>query len=108
VRYSFADPLLVVADVVVGERGVVLLPAVPREGLPVTAGDTVDLVHGEERDEVLVLGLEPDRDPTRVRLRVRAQGPIGPGFEVWPSQTQSHVTLRRPEAPGAPSAARRR
>src|SRR5579859_916175 len=54
---SFA-PLLVVEDVLVGRGGFVLLPAVPREGLPLCAGDCVDvLCDDEERREVEVLAL---------------------------------------------------
>jgi hypothetical protein len=89
-------PLLVVQDVLLGARGVVLLPAVPRDRLPIGVGDVVDVVHDDERDEIEVLGLEPDHDPANVRLRVASGIPIGPGFEVWPSQSQSHVTLKRP------------
>jgi hypothetical protein len=88
-------PLLVVQDVVVGQGGVTVLPAVPREGLPLCPGDAVDVVHDDERDEVTVLALDPDRDPTRVRLRLASGTPIAPGFEVWPSQTQSHITIKR-------------
>lgn len=94
-------PLLVVEDVVVGRSGVTVLPAVLRDGLPLCAGDAVDVVHDEERDEVTVLALDADRDPARVRLRLASGTPIAPGFEVWPSQTQSHVTIRRADvAPG--------
>jgi hypothetical protein len=93
-------PLLVVADVLLGANGVTLLPSVAREGLYLGPGDVVDVVHDEERDEVVVLGLDPDRDPARVRLRV-ASRLIGPGFEVWPSQTQSHVAIKRPPRPTA-------
>jgi len=93
---SFA-PLLVVEDVLVGRGGFVLLPAVPREGLPLCAGDCVDvLCDDEERREVEVLALEPDHDPRRVRLRVASRFPIAPGFEVWASQSSSHVVLKRP------------
>jgi len=93
------SPLLVVEDLLLGPRGVILLPAIPRAGLCVCVGDVVDVVHDEERDEVVVLGLEPDHDPARVRLRLAARVPIGVGFEVWPSQTQSHVMLKRPDVP---------
>jgi hypothetical protein len=89
-------PLLVVADVVIGSAGFVLLPAIPREGLYLEEGDVVDVLHGETREEVRVLGLDPDRDPALVRLRVSSARPIGVGFEVWRSQGQSHVVLRRP------------
>jgi hypothetical protein len=92
-------PLLVVEDMVVGVHGLVLLPAIPREGLYLGAGDVVDLLHDDERDEVEVLGVEPDRDPAFVRLRVSSAVPIGRGCEVWRSQTQSHVTLKRPARP---------
>ncbi len=90
------SPLLVVEDVLVGKSGFVLLPAIAREGLYLGEGDVVDVVHDEERDEIRLLGLEPDRDPTLVRLRVSSQRPIGPGFEVWRSQTQSQVVIKRP------------
>jgi hypothetical protein len=93
--YARMTPLLVVEDVVVGQNGIVVLPAVPRDGLPLCAGDVVDVVYDDERDEVTVLALDPDRDPTRVRLRLASGTPIAPGFEIWPSQTQSHVTIKR-------------
>lgn len=82
-----------------------MLPAVTRAGLPLCVGDVVDIVHEEEREEVVVLGLEPDRDPTLVRLRLTARVAIAPGFEVWPSQTQSHVALRwdREKNPAPPA-----
>jgi hypothetical protein len=92
-------PLLVVQDVVVGDEGLILLPAVPREGLYLGAGDTVDLVHEEQRDEVEVLGLLRDRDPNLVRIRVSSAVPVAAGFEVWRSQGQSHVMLKRPAPP---------
>jgi hypothetical protein len=101
VRRDGISPLLVVADVVVGSRGFVLLPAIPREGLYLGAGDTVDVVHEESREEVTVLGLEPDRDPSLVRLRVSSSVPLAAGFEVWLSQGQSHVVLKRPPGIGA-------
>jgi hypothetical protein len=93
----------VVEDIVVGHKGVTLLPAVARDDLPVEPGDVVDLVLDEEREEVLLLALDPDRDPTLVRLRVDGTR-IGPGFEVWLSQTQSHVVVKRPVSPGDSSA----
>ncbi|THD46084.1 MAG: hypothetical protein E8A46_27570 [Bradyrhizobium sp.] len=93
--FARMTPLLVVEDVVVGQSGVTLLPAVARDGLPLCAGDAVDVVHDDERDEVTLLALDPDRDPTRVRLRLASGTPIAPGFEIWPSQTQSHVTIKR-------------
>jgi hypothetical protein len=96
VQRDHVAPLLVVEDVIIGRAGFVLLPAVPREGLYLGAGDVVDLVHDETRDEVKVLGLEPDHDPKKVRLRVSSAVPIGAGFEVWRSQGQSNVVLRRP------------
>jgi bifunctional DNA-binding transcriptional regulator/antitoxin component of YhaV-PrlF toxin-antitoxin module len=89
-------PLLVVEDVIVGRSGFVLLPAVAREGLYLDEGDVVDIVHDDARDEVRVLGLEADRDPALVRLRVSSSRPIGAGFEVWRSREQSHVVLKRP------------
>jgi hypothetical protein len=98
VQRDHIAPLLVVEDVIIGRAGFVLLPAVPREGLYLGAGDVVDLVHDETRDELTVLGLEPDRDPKRVRLRVSSAIPVGVGFEVWRSQGQSNVVLRRPAA----------
>jgi hypothetical protein len=98
VGFSFAAPLLVVEDVLLGARGIILLPAVPREGLPLCAGDLVDLVHDEDREEVEVLALDPDHDPTRVRLRIAARVHVAPGFEVWASQVQSHVMMKRPPA----------
>ena len=85
-------------DVLLGQRGVIVLPAIAREGLAVCVGDVVDVVHDEEREELLVIGLEPDRDPSLVRLRLEGGVPIAPGFEVWPSQTQSHVVFKRPTA----------
>jgi hypothetical protein len=89
-------PLLVVEDVLLGASGTILLPAVPSDGLPLRPGDVVDLLNGESREEAEVLGLEPDRDPARVRLRVAARPALGPGVEVWLSQSESHVALRRP------------
>jgi hypothetical protein len=83
-------PLFVVEDVLLGPSSVVLLPAVPREGLPVGRGDVVDVVQGDAREEVEVLGLESDRDPRRVRLRI-ASTRIRPGCEIWPSRDASHV-----------------
>jgi hypothetical protein len=94
-------PLLLVEDLVVGSSGLILLPAVDRAGLHVEIGDVVDLVDGEKREEVRVLGLEPDRDPARVRLRVAASVLVAPGTEVWPSQSTSRVVVRRRTA-GAP------
>jgi hypothetical protein len=96
-------PLLVVEDVLVGRGGVVLLPAIPRDGLPLCAGDAVDIVHDDDRDEVIVMALDPDRDPSRVRLRVASGTRIAPGFEVWPSQTQSHVRISVPRQELRPS-----
>jgi hypothetical protein len=90
----------VVEDIVVGQRGVTLLPAVPRGDLPVEPGDVVDVVLGEEREEIVVVALDPDPDPTRVRLRVASGMPLGPGFEVWLSQTQSHVIVKPPASLG--------
>jgi hypothetical protein len=87
-------PLLVVEDILVGQGGVTLLPSVARDELPVEPGDVVDLVFGEEREEVLVLALDSGRDPTRVRLRVACGARIGPGYEVWLSQAQSHVVAK--------------
>jgi len=95
-RREGVAPLLVIADVVIGSSGFVLLPAIPREGLYLGEGDVVDVVNGDARDEVRVLGLEPDRDTALVRLRVSSALPIGVGFEVWRSREQSHVVLKRP------------
>jgi hypothetical protein len=92
-------PLLVVEDVLIGASGFVLLPAIPKDGLYLCEGDVVDVVHDEARDEVKVLGVEPDRDPSLVRLRVSSRLPIGVGFEIWRSQGQSQVVLRRPPRP---------
>jgi hypothetical protein len=99
VRRDQIHPLVVVEDVLVGRSGIVLLPAVPRDGLYLGPGDTVDVVHGDDREEIEVLGLEPDHDPQMVRLRVSSHIPLGPGFEVWRSQNQSHVVLKRPAPP---------
>jgi hypothetical protein len=88
-------PLLVIEDVVVGTSGLVLLPAIDRVGLHVEAGDVVDLLAGEVRQEVEVLGLEADRDPQRVRLRIAGTATVGPGVEVWRSQSESRVVDRR-------------
>ncbi len=90
------EPLLVVEDVLLGTRGVVLLPGVPRRDLPLGIGDVLDLVCEDTREEAEVIGFEPDRDPSRVRLRVACRIPIGPGFEVWASQDQSHLRVRSP------------
>jgi hypothetical protein len=87
-------PLLVVEDVLLGASGTILLPAVPSHGLALRPGDVVDLLHGESREEAEVLGLEPDRDPARVRLRVAARPGLGPGVEVWLTQSESHVAFR--------------
>lgn len=87
-------PLLIVEDVLLGAAGMILLPAVPGDGLPLRPGDVVDLLNGESREEVEVLGLEPDRDPARVRLRVAARTALGPGVEVWLTQSESHVSIR--------------
>jgi hypothetical protein len=96
VAFSQLAPLLVVGDVLVGAQGLILLPAVRREGLALGVGDLVDVVRDDERVEVEVLSLDPDGDPACVRLRVASRVPIAPGFEVWPSQSQSHLTLKRP------------
>ncbi len=95
-RREGISPLLVVEDVLVGKAGFVLLPAIPREGLYLGEGDVVDVVIDEEREEIRVLGLEPDRDPALVRLRVSSRVPIGPGFEVWRCQGESQVVFKRP------------
>jgi hypothetical protein len=69
--------------------------------LHVEVGDVVDLVVGDKREEVRVLGLEPDRDPARVRLRIAVSVLVAPGVEVWPSQNTSRVVARRrPHAAG--------
>jgi hypothetical protein len=97
VAFSSFAPLLVVEDVIVGRGGVVLLPAVPREGLPLCVGDCVDVLgDDDERREVEVIALEPDHDASRVRIRIAPHFPIAPGFEVWASQSCSHVVLKRP------------
>ena len=88
-------PLLIVEDIVMGRSGLVLLPALDRASLQVGIGDVVDLVAGEQREEVEVLGLEVDRNPARVRLRIAATVPVGPGVEVWPSQSESRVVVKR-------------
>jgi hypothetical protein len=87
---------LVVEDVIVGASGLILLPAVDRDGLHVQEGDVVDLLTGEIREEVEVLGLDLDRDPRRVRLRIAAKVHVGPGAEVWRSQSESRVVGRGP------------
>jgi hypothetical protein len=98
-------PLLLVEDIVVGRSGLVLLPAIDRDSLQVAVGDVVDLVAGEQREEVEVLGLEVDRDPARVRLRIAATVAVAPGVEVWPSQSESRVVVkRRALRPTPPSA----
>ena len=77
------------------------MPAIPERGLHLGPGDTVDVVDGDDRDEVEVLGLERDWDPARVRLRVSSSVPIGVGCEVWRSQVQSHVVVAdRERVPG--------
>jgi bifunctional DNA-binding transcriptional regulator/antitoxin component of YhaV-PrlF toxin-antitoxin module len=87
--------LLLVEDIVVGRSGIVLLPAVDRDSLHIGVGDVVDLVAGEQREEVEVLGLEVDRNPARVRLRIATTAAVGPGVEVWPSQSESRVVVKR-------------
>jgi hypothetical protein len=88
-------PLLVIDDVVVGRSGLVLLPAIERDGLSLEAGDVVDLLAGDVREEVEVLAVEADRSPTRVRLRIAVTRLAVPGAEVWPSQDESRVVVKR-------------
>jgi hypothetical protein len=88
-------PLLVVEDVVVGKSGLVLLPAIDRHGLSLEAGDVVDLLAGDVREEIEVLAVEADRNPARVRLRIAATRLAVPGAEVWPSQDESRVVVKR-------------
>ena len=94
---AYAAPLLVVEDVILGGKGVLLMPPVARAGLHLEAGDAVDVVEGDRREEVVVLAIEPDTDAARVRLRVKAGVPIAAGVEIWRSQAESGVILRRPE-----------
>jgi hypothetical protein len=91
VASCFGAPLLVVEDLLIARRGVILLPAVRRDGLHLAAGDSVDLLQGETRIEVKILALEPDADPACVRLRVEARPPFSAGVEVWRSQVESGV-----------------
>jgi hypothetical protein len=93
------NPLLVIDDIVVMDRGLTLLPAVPRQGLPIVAGDTVDLCTEEGRSEALVLAVDADpHDPTRVRLRIAPTVHASRGVEVWPSESSSRVVLKTPES----------
>jgi hypothetical protein len=93
--------LLIVDDVLVGKSGLVLLPAIERAGLQLEAGDVVDLVAGEAREEVEVLAIEADRNPSRVRLRIAPTVLAVPRAEVWPSQSESRVVMKRRALPGA-------
>jgi hypothetical protein len=88
-------PLLVIEDVIVGRSGLVLLPAIDRHGLSLEAGDVVDLLTGDVREEIEVLAVEADRSPARVRLRIAPTRLAVPGAEVWPSQDESRVVLKR-------------
>jgi hypothetical protein len=92
-------PLLVIEDVVVGRSGLVLLPAIDRHGLRLEAGDVVDLLAGDLREEIEVLAVEADRSPARVRLRIAATRLAVPGAEVWPSQDESRVVVKRRVSP---------
>ncbi len=102
-------PLLVIEDVIVGRSGLVLLPAVDRHGLTVEAGDVLDLLAGDVREEIEVLAVETDRSPARVRLRIAATRLAVPGAEVWPSQDESRVVVKRRASPprGVPTVRRR-
>jgi hypothetical protein len=94
-------PLLVIEDVLVGRSGLVLLPAIDRSGLHLEAGDVVDLLAGDVREEIELLAVEADRSPGRVRLRVTATRLAVPGAEVWPSQNESGVVVDgRAQSPG--------
>jgi hypothetical protein len=98
---AIVRPLLVIEDVVVGRSGLVLLPAIERHGLRLEAGDVVDLLAGDVREEIEVLAVEADRSPARVRLRIAATRLAVPGAEVWPSQDESRVVVkRRASSPG--------
>jgi hypothetical protein len=91
------EPLLVIDDLVASDLGLTLLPAVAREGLPIVAGDSVDLCSEEGREEALVLSVDPDpRNPSLVRLRIRFTIHARRGVEVWPSESSSRVVLRTP------------
>ncbi len=90
-------PLLVIDDVVAMDRGLTLLPAVPREGLPIVAGDTVDLCSEDGREEALVLSIDPDpRNGSMVRIRIASTIRAVRGIEVWPSEGCSRVVLKPP------------
>jgi hypothetical protein len=108
---STVRPLLVIEDVLVGRSGLVLLPAIERHGLSLEAGDVVDLLAGDVREEVELLAVEADRSPGRVRLRIATTRLATPGAEVWPSQDESRVVLKGrrvlPSRADASSAARR-
>jgi hypothetical protein len=85
----------------VGRSGLVLLPPVDRDRLSVEAGDVVDLLAGEVREQVEVLAVEADRNATRARLRIAPTRLAVPGAEVWPSQNESRVVVKRsPRSPG--------
>jgi hypothetical protein len=92
-------PLLVIEDVIVGRSGLVLLPAIDRQGVNLEAGDVVDLLAGDLREEVAVLAVEADRNPARLRLRIAATRLAIPGAEVWPSQDESRVVVKRRASP---------
>jgi hypothetical protein len=92
-------PLLVIVDVVVGRSGLILLPAIDRDHLSVEAGDVVDLLAGDVREQVEILGVEADRNNARARLRIAATRLAVPGAEVWPSQNESRVVVKRTAPP---------
>ena len=70
------------------------MPAVDRCGLHLEAGDVVDLLAGDVREEIELLAVEADRRPGRVRLRIAATRLAVPGAEVWPSQNESGVVVK--------------
>jgi hypothetical protein len=100
-------PLLVIEDVLVGRAGLVLLPAIERKGLRLEAGDVVDLLAGDTREEIAVLAIEADRNPARLRLRIAPTRLAVPGAEVWPSQEESRVVVKRRAPPPGEGRVRR-
>jgi hypothetical protein len=101
ILYGMMEPLLVIDDIVVMDRGLVLLPAIPREGLPIISGDSIDLCSEDGREEALVLSIDPDpHHPELVRLRIASTIHASRGVEVWPSEAASRVVLKRPAANG--------
>src|SRR4051812_43149925 len=91
------EPLLVIDDIVVMDRGLVLLPAIPRAGLPLVAGDTIDLCSEEGREQAQVLAIDPDpRHADRVRLRIAPTVHAARGVEVWPGEGTSGIVTKRP------------